>query len=77
MISVGCNLHKWMKAYIGVMSNPFFAVTDEKGEFTLKGLPPEDYTIETWQERLGTQSQKITLGPNKPGHWNLPLKANR
>lgn len=65
MIPVKCNVHPWMKAYIGVMSNPFFAVSDDKGAFTLKGLPPGDYTIEAWQEKYGTQDQKVTIGPKE------------
>ena len=45
MIPVRCNVHPWMKAYIGVVGNPFYAVTGKDGSFTLKGLPPGDYTI--------------------------------
>jgi hypothetical protein len=39
MIPVKCNVHPWMRAYIGVVSHPFFAVTGEDGTFTIKGLP--------------------------------------
>ena len=62
MIPVKCNVHPWMKAYIGVVANPFYAVTDDKGAFSIKGLPPGDYTIEAWQEKYGTQDQKVTVG---------------
>ena len=65
MIPVKCNVHPWMKAYIGVVSNPFHAVTDDQGAFTLKGLPPGDYTIEAWQEKYGAQEQKVTIGPSE------------
>ena len=65
MIPVKCNVHPWMKSYIGVVPNPFFAVTDDKGSFTIKGLPPGDYTIEAWQEKYGTQDQKVTVGPKE------------
>ena len=65
MIPVRCNVHQWMRAYVGVVSSPFFAVTDDRGAFTLNGLPPGNYTIEAWQERLGTQDQKVTLGPRE------------
>ena len=46
MIPVKCNIHPWMRAYIGVVSHPFFAVTGDDGTFTIKGLPPGTYTIE-------------------------------
>jgi hypothetical protein len=65
MIPVKCNVHPWMKMYIGLVSNPFFAVSDDKGAFSLKGLPPGDYTIEAWQEKYGTQDQKVTVGPKE------------
>jgi hypothetical protein len=65
MIPVKCNVHSWMKAYIGVVPSPFYAVTDDRGMFTLKGLPPGDYTIGAWQERYGTQDQKVMLGPQE------------
>lgn len=61
-IPVKCNVHPWMKGYIAVMANPFYAVTDKDGKFDLKGLPPGTYTIEAWQEKYGTQDQTVTIG---------------
>ena len=61
MIPFKCNVHPWMKAYVGVLSHPFFAVTGDDGSFTLKGLPPGDYTLEAWHEKLGTQEIKVTV----------------
>jgi len=62
MIAVKCNIHPWMRAYIGVVSHPFFAVTGADGTYTIKGLPPGTYTIESWHEKYGTQDQQITVG---------------
>jgi len=62
MVPVKCNVHPWMKAYVGVLRHPFFAVTDATGSFSLKGLPPGEYTIEVWHEKYGTMEQKVTLG---------------
>ncbi len=61
MIPVKCNVHPWMKAYIGVVSNPYFAVTGEDGSFELKGLPPGEYTVEAWHEKLGAKEMKVTV----------------
>jgi plastocyanin len=61
-IPVKCNVHPWMRAYIGVVSHPFFAVTGEDGSFTIKGLAPGTYTIQTWHEKFGTQEQQVTVG---------------
>ena len=61
-IPVKCNVHPWMKAYIGVFKHPFFAVSGEDGTFTIQNVPPGEYTIEVWQEKLGAQEQKVTVG---------------
>src|SRR6185437_2496676 len=61
MIRVKCNIHAWMKAWIGVVDNPYFAVTKPNGEFDFKNVPPGTYTLEAWQEDLGTQDQQVTL----------------
>ncbi len=59
---VRCNIHKWMQMYINVLTNPFYAVTGKDGSFVIKGLPPGEYTIEVWQEKLGTQTLKVKAG---------------
>jgi len=65
MIPVKCNVHPWMKAYVGVQRHPFFAVTGTDGTFTIQGLPPGDYVIEAWQEKYGTQQMNVTVGPSE------------
>src|SRR5260370_12716490 len=45
MIPVKCNVHPWMRAYIGVVGHPFFAVTGADGTFTIKDLPPGTYPL--------------------------------
>jgi len=50
-----------MLAYVGVLEHPFFGVSDASGNFTIKDLPPGDYTIEAWHEKLGTKTEKVTV----------------
>ena len=61
MIPVKCNQHPWMRAYIGVTSNPFFAVTGSDGTFTIKGLPAGNYTLAAWTATFGTQEQNVSV----------------
>ncbi|MGH9799008.1 MAG: carboxypeptidase regulatory-like domain-containing protein, partial [Blastocatellia bacterium] len=52
LIPVGCNMHSWMRAYVGVLSHPFFAVSGADGSFSIKGLPPGEYELEAWHEKF-------------------------
>lgn len=61
MVPFKCNVHAWMQAYVGVLEHPFFAVTDGDGHFSIPQLPAGTYTIEIWHERLGSQTQQVTL----------------
>ena len=61
MFGVKCDVHPWMQAFVAVMDHPFFAVTDEDGQFTIENLPAGTYEIEAWHERLGTQTAQVTV----------------
>ena len=60
-VPVKCNQHPWMRAYIHVVSHPFFAVTGADGTFQIKGLPPGKYELEAIQEQLGASTQQVTV----------------
>ncbi len=66
VVPVKCNQHPWMKAYIGVMKSPLFAVSAEDGTFTIKGVPAGTYTVVAWKEGgLGvTKDMKVTVPAN-------------
>ena len=61
-VTVKCNIHPWMTAYYFVMDHPYFAVTNEKGEFKIDGLPAGEYTLAAWHEEFCEQSVVITVG---------------
>ena len=75
MIPVKCNVHPWMKAYIGVFSNPEFGVTQNDGKFDLKNLPPGTYTLEAWHELYGVSDQTVTIGPKETKSVTFTFKA--
>ena len=64
---VKCDVHPWMQAYVAVMDNPFFAVTGKDGKFKIAGLPPGEYQVEAWQEKLGTRTGTVTVGDGETG----------
>jgi plastocyanin len=61
MLPVKCNQHPWMRMFVNVVKNPFYAVTGPDGKYELKGLPPGDYTIAFVHEKFPEQDQKVTL----------------
>ena len=66
-----CNVHPWMNAFAVVTSHPFHGVTDAEGNFTIKGLPAGTYVVEAWHEKLGAQTQSVTVGEgeSKPAEF--------
>ncbi|HCH37937.1 MAG TPA: hypothetical protein DEU67_07945, partial [Acidobacteria bacterium] len=43
--------------------HPFHAVTDATGTFRINNIPPGDYTLEFWHERLGQVHRSIRIEP--------------
>lgn len=50
---VKCDIHPWMIGYMLVLDHPYGAVSDEKGAFTIEGLPPGKYDLKVWHEAGG------------------------
>jgi hypothetical protein len=74
-IEVKCNIHPWMHGYFAVLNTSHYAVTDNEGSFSLKGLAPGKYTVTAWQEQYGTQSQDVTVGATGAASANFVFKV--
>jgi hypothetical protein len=65
---VVCDIHPWMTAYWLVLDNPYFAVTDDKGNFEIKNAPAGTQKVAVWQEATGfvtlSSGQEVTLAAN-------------
>jgi len=62
---IKCDVHPWEDCYCHVMAHPFFALTDKEGKFAIKGLPPGEYELEFWHEKLGVQAKKLNVSAGK------------
>ena len=71
-----CDVHGWMNAHVGVVEHPFFAVTAGGGRFSLETLPPGTYEIEAWHEKLGTQTQTVTVGEKETKDISFTFKVS-
>ena len=76
MVPFKCDVHGWMNAYAGIVDHPYFAVSANGGKFELKGLPAGTYTIEAWHEKLGTETQSVTIGEKESKDITFTFKAS-
>ena len=76
MVPFKCQVHSWMRGYVGVLEHPFFAVSDQTGRFALPPLPPGTYTLEAWHEKLGTQTQQITIAAKEAKTLDFTFKVS-
>lgn len=61
VVSIGCDLHPWMRATVRTFDHGWFTVTDESGAFRLEGLPEGRHTLKVWHPRLPEQSFELDL----------------
>ena len=61
LLRVDCDLHSWMRGWVMVADHPFYAVTNEQGDFILENVPPGKYTLRVWQESLGNMTQELVV----------------
>jgi plastocyanin len=78
-ITLGCNIHDWMIAYVAVLPTPYFQVTRQDGRAVLKDLPAGQYTVQVWHPALKGQpealAQRVDVGGGtKSLLFTLPLK---
>lgn len=71
-----CSLHPYMQSWGYAVDNPYFAVTDAKGSFSIDGLPPGTYRLKAWHPVLGTQERELTVTANKTVSLDLSFEAN-
>jgi plastocyanin len=63
-VDVYCSIHQNMHCVVLVLENPYFAVTDENGNYQIPDVPPGTYQLKAWQERLPADEQEIVVPAN-------------
>jgi hypothetical protein len=62
-----------MSGWLFSAENPYFAVTDNSGNFKLTDVPAGTYNVEVWHETLGKSSQKVTVKPKEEAKVNFEM----
>ena len=61
LVKVYCDIHSQMVGYILVLNNPYFAVTDATGQYTIREIPDGSYVVRAWQRFGPEQRQTVVL----------------
>ncbi|EKD81143.1 MAG: hypothetical protein ACD_39C01951G0002 [uncultured bacterium] len=79
VITLGCNIHDWMKAYIVVVDTPFFGLSDTKGVVAIKDLPVGSWRLEVWHPRLkgGVLVREVNLADGAALSESFTLSLRR
>jgi plastocyanin len=72
-IEVKCDVHGWMHGWLVATESPYVAVTDNSGNFKLTDVPPGSYTVELWHEKLGKNTQKVTVKAKEDAKVNFEV----
>lgn len=74
LVSLLCNVHTEMSAYVVVTETPYFAVTQRDGSYIIKNVPPGRYTLKAWHERLRPQVRQIEVVAGSPTQADFDLR---
>ncbi len=74
VVTLLCNVHTEMSAFIIVLENPYFAKTGPDGTFTIKDVPEGEYIIKTWHEKLKEKSLEVIVKEGKTVEANFNLR---
>ena len=77
VVQVFCHTHSDMSAVVLVLDNPYFAVPDAEGRYAIPNLPPGDYILVAWHERIRPVTHRLHLAPGQRAQvdFTIPLPA--
>lgn len=77
VVKMGCDVHKWMGAWVIVVENPYYAITDESGGFKIEDIPAGKYKLRAWHETLGKVEQEVTIAAGQTATANFQMSKTR
>ena len=76
-VPILCNVHAEMSAFVTVFNNPYFVVTLRDGNFEIDNIPPGNYTLKTWHEKLKSVTQEVRVETGKTTDVSFVLKKKK
>ena len=75
IVRINCDLHSWMQAWVVVAAHSFYVITGSDGQFSFDDLPPGQYKLQVWHERLGTVPATVTVGDQQTARVTVEMKT--
>lgn len=76
LLELRSDVHPWTRGFVAVFDHPYFAVTGATGRFALDDVPPGEYTLAAWHERLGRIEQRVTVAAGAPTAVTLTFRPD-
>ena len=73
-VKIDCDAHGWMLGWVYVVDNPYYSLTNEKGEFEITDIPPGKYTLVADQEELGSLPMEVEVKAGETVELPIALK---
>ena len=77
VVTVSCDVHSQMSAFIVVTPNGFFTQAGEDGTYTIPDVPAGEYQLVAWHEKYGTVSTDIEVTPGQTTQAELQFAATQ
>ncbi len=75
IVRINCDLHSWMAGWVVVAAHPYYSITGADGQFAFDSLPPGQYNLQVWHERLGTTRASVTISDQQAGRVTVEMKS--
>jgi len=75
VFTMQCGMHPYMQNWGYAIDNPYYAVTDQDGSFSIGDLPPGNYTVKAWHPILGVQERELTVEPSVTATFDVRFDA--
>ena len=77
---IKCDVHPWMKSWVAIFDHPYYAITDENGDYIIENIPEGEYAVVAFQEKFamkGVIEKKVIINNDKSSELNFKFVRNK